>query len=238
MGEVSPAAPGQRSSGIRKGEREREGAAEAGFRPKTEKDLRPSEDPSRRGRAGAGGKLVLSGAETETDSPYPQQYLFFGARSSRSRPPPSLRSPPLSCSTRDGAPATGLQLGPLRSPLGALGGQLRGQRRLGLGLGLPCLSLAGVPEPLWPPRCTCLPAEQGGRRGWSNGLALVACGPGRVRDRQAASLWGGKWVRRAFCSWHAGMPGVWVVPSPRQGRSGERGRLVPPHGPWPWVNQV
>ena len=28
----------------------------------------------------------------------------------------------------------------------------------------------------------------------------------------------------------SGVPGEWVVPPPWRGRSGERGRLVPPHG--------
>ena len=55
--------------------------------------------------------------------------------------------------------------------LEALGGQLRGQRRLGLGPCLPCLSLAGAPEPLGPPRYTGLPVEQGGEVGLLHGDA-------------------------------------------------------------------
>jgi len=105
---------------------------------------------------------------------------------------------------------------PATRPLEAPGGQLRGQRRLGLGPGLPCLSLASVPVPQGSPICTCLPVEQGGRGGWSDGLVTRgqdgrmgrACGEG------SGSV--GQWPPGK----PSGVPGGWVVPPPPwQGRS-------------------
>ena len=62
------------------------------------------------------------------------------------------------------------------------GGQLRGQEEAGAGWALPlppslaspasALSLAGATEPQGPPRCTCVPVEQGGRRGLSSSTAV------------------------------------------------------------------
>ena len=141
------------------------------------------------------------------------------------RPPPSPRSlSPLLRHARwraCGRPAVAHW-----RPLEAHGGQLRGQRRLGLGPGLPCLSLAGAPEPLGPPICTCLPVDQGGRRDWSDGLATTGQGGrmGRACQGESGSAWQSDPGRPS------GMPGAWAVPPPWQGRSGEREGLVPPHG--------
>ena len=70
----------------------------------------------------------------------------------------------------------------------------RGQRRLGLGPGLCCLSLAGAPEPQGPPRCTYLLVDQGGggvgAMGWPRRV-------GSESERQA-SLWATLWVGRGM----------------------------------------
>ena len=81
--------------------------------------------------------------------------------------------------------AAGLQL-PVGDPwrLQEPGGQRSGgaeEAGWGLGHGLPCLSLAGAPEPLGPPRCISLPVDQGGRKGWSDELAT----PGQDQDQDA-----------------------------------------------------
>ena len=107
---------------------------------------------------------------------------------------PSLRPPPSPCSLSPllrhvrwracDRPAAALW-----RPLEAPGGQLKGQRRLELGPGLPCLALAGAPEPQGPPLSTCLFVSQGGRRGWSSGLAT----PGQdERIGRARGPWGRK----------------------------------------------
>ena len=141
------------------------------------------------------------------------------------RPPPSPRS--LSPLLRHARwRACGRPAAALWRSLEAPGGQLRGQRRLGLGPGLPCLSLAGAPEPLGPPLCTCLPVDQGGRGGWSDGLAPT--GPDERLGRACGE--GSGSIGQSPPGRPSGLPGGWVVPPPWQGRSGERGGLVPPHG--------
>jgi len=118
---------------------------------------------------------------------------------------------------------------PATRPLEAPGGQLRGQRRLGLGPGLPCLSLTGAPEPLGPPRCTCLPVDQGGGRVGAMSWPRLAAGQaGRTMGRACGEESGS--AGQSPPGKPSDMPGAWVVPPPRRGgRRGERGELVPRH---------
>ena len=76
----------------------------------------------------------------------------------------------------------------------------------------------------------CLPVHQGERRGWSDGVATTGQGE---RDRRAyrEKSWSQQGSLLLVTGKPSGMPGGWVVPPPRQGRSGEGGEPVPPHAP-------
>ena len=66
----------------------------------------------------------------------------------------------------------------------------------------------------------------GGGAGQRDGLATTGQG-GRI-TRACGERDGSAW--QCAPGRPSDVPGEWVVPSPWQGRSGERGRLVPPHG--------
>mgnify|MGYP003687759477 CR=1 FL=1 len=77
----------------------------------------------------------------------------------------------------------------------------------------------GAPEPLGPPRCTFLPVDQGGRGGWSDGLATTVQDE---RTRRACQWESGSSVSRALgsvllASHKACQEGGWFPPHGRGG---------------------
>ena len=124
----------------------------------------------------------------------------------------------------------GLQL-PTGDPWRLLEASVRGQRRLGLSPGLPCLSLAGAPEPQGPPRCTYLPRRPGGE----GVLGVGAMAMGRPRQARASEI--GEPARERMgrqssllqASHQACQEHGWFLPHGRGGVE-RRGGSCPPHG--------